>query len=134
MMFRRIGRAKDIGNWVMVVGSGAGLLLSIFNYVSSGNGIHGSAGALLVIISSALILIASLLIAFGVLRWRWLRIVVDVLLILGIIGTGFAAYMLEADWLVALMVLCLIGWLVHVFAVPAQSRRHPIGVPTEAAS
>jgi predicted ferric reductase len=133
-MFRRIGRATGIGNWVMVASSGAGLLLSTFNYVSSDNGIHGSVGALLVIISSALILIVSLLMAFGLLQWRWLRMVVDVLLILGIIGTGFAAYMLEADWLAALTVLCLTGWLIHVFPVPAQSRRHLSDVPTGAAS
>jgi hypothetical protein len=134
MMFRHIGATAGIGNWLIVVGSGAGLLLSIFNYVSTGNGIHGTAGALLVVISSALILIASVLMTFDILQWRWLRIVVDVLLILGIVGTGFAAYMLEAYWLVALMVLCLIGWLVQVFEVPVQPRRHSASVHTGAAS
>lgn len=133
-MFRHIGATAGIGNWLIVAGSGAGLLLSIFNYVSSGNGIHGTAGALLVVISSALILIVSLLMAIGALRWRWLRIVVDVLLILGIIGTGFAAYMLEAYWLVALMVLCLIGWLVQVFEAPVQPRRHPTSMHIGVAS
>jgi hypothetical protein len=60
--------------------------------------------------------------------------VVDVLLILGIVGTGFAAYMLEAYWLVALMVLCLIGWLIQVFEVLVQPRRHSVNVYTGAAS
>jgi hypothetical protein len=134
VMFRHIGATAGIGNWLIVAGSGAGLLLSICNYVSSGNGIHGTAGALLVAISSALILIVSLLMAIGALQWRWLRIVVDVLLILGIIGTGFAAYMLESYWLVALMVLCLIGWLIQVFEVLVQPRRHSVNVYTGAAS
>ena len=76
-------------------------------------------------------LVASLLMAFGVLKLRWLRTVVDVLLVLGIVGTAFAAYMLEADWLVALMAVALIGWLVHIFA--GSPRRRSVAVQTEAA-
>jgi hypothetical protein len=132
MAMMRRWTAADAGNGLMVVGSGVGLLFSLYNNFNSGNGIHGTPGALLVIVSSALVLIASLLLAFNVFRPRWLRIVVDVLLILGILGTGFAAYMLEANWLVALMVVALIGWLVHVFS--GRLRPRPVAVETEVAS
>jgi hypothetical protein len=124
--------AADFGNGLMVAGSVIGLLLSMLNYFYSGNGIHGTAGALLVIVTSALVLIASLLTAFGVLKPHWLRIVADVLLVLGIVGTGFAGYMLEANWLVALMAVALIGWLVQVFS--DYPRRPGVAMQTEAAS
>jgi hypothetical protein len=126
MAMMRRWTAAGAGNGLMVVGSGIGLLLALYNNFNSSNGIHGTAGALLVIVSSALVLIASLLLAFNVFRPRWLRIVVDALLILGILGTGFAAYMLEANWLVVLMVVALIGWLVHVFS--GRLRARPVAV------
>jgi heme A synthase len=112
-----------MGNWVMVASSAAGLALSIFNFFWPGNGIHGSGGALLVIVTAALILAAALLMALDVSASRGLRIVVDLLLFLGIVGTGFAAYMLEVDLLVALMALALVGWVIHLFGGAGKPRR-----------
>jgi hypothetical protein len=111
-----------MGKWVMVAGSATGLALSIFNFFSPGSGIHDSGGALLVIVSSALILAAALLMALDRAAPRWVRVMIEVLLFLGITGTGFAAYMLEADLLVALMALALIGWFIHRFAGPRKAR------------
>jgi hypothetical protein len=107
----------------MVAGSASGLALSTFNFFWPDNGIHGSGGALLVIVSSALILTASLVMALDLSAPRSLRILIYGLLLLGIIGTAFAAYMLEAYPLVALMVLTLIGWFVHFFAGLDEVRR-----------
>jgi len=112
-----------MGMWMMAAGSASGLALSIFNFFWPHNGIHGSGGALLVIVASTLLLGASLLMALDRPAPRFLRILIDGLLFLGIIGTGFAAYMLEAYLLVGLMVLALIGWFVHVFAGPGEARR-----------
>ena len=50
-------------------------------------------------------------------RWgpRWLLILLQVLLVLDFLGTGAAAYLLEAWFLLALDVLALIAWLAHTF-------------------
>ncbi len=38
-----------------------------------------------------------------------------ILALLGILGTGFAAWLLESNTLIALMAICLLGWLVRLF-------------------
>lgn len=122
-----LNRGFAFGIWLLAVASLLGFVDAIFNYFWTGNGIHGTAGALLVIVSTALLTIASGLIALGLLRWRWLIVLFDVLLILGILGTGLAAYLLEAWVLLGLMVAALVGWLAHIF-MPSRTIR------TEAAS
>lgn len=112
--------AAAAGNWLIAAAAVAGLAVSIFNYLQP-DGIGGIGGALLVIASSALILAASAVRAL--LTQPWLQISIGVLLFLGIIGTGLAAYMLEAWLLLALMALAMIGWLIHVFASEPLTRR-----------
>ena len=89
------------------------LLDSLFNYFWTGNGIHGSEGALLVVVSTLL-----LVLAVGVVlnRWGpgWLRLILEILTVLDFLGTGLAAYFLEAWILLALVVLAAIAWLIHV--------------------
>ena len=123
---RTIG-VPGAGDRIMAACSAAGLAISIFDYLQP-DGIGGSAGALLVIVSSALILAASAV--RGLLAARWLQITIRILLLLGVLGTGFAAYMLEAWLLLALMALAMIGWLVSVFADGSCAARpaHNTGV------
>lgn len=107
---------RTFGRWLLAAAMAAGLCVAAFNYLSTGNGIDHTAGALLVIVSSVLLLGASLL--FG-LRWvgaRWLAVILDILILLGLIGTAAAAYFLEADLLLVLMILGLCAWLVAVLA------------------
>ncbi len=117
------GIATRVGDWVMVVGSLAGLAVAVLDDVTPDNGIAGSGGVILVIVSSALLLAASLILALALVGRRSLRATIDVLLCLGIIGTGFAAYMLEADFLLAAMVLAFVGWVAHLFAAPRAAHR-----------
>jgi quinoprotein glucose dehydrogenase len=90
------------------------LLDSLFNYVWTGNGIHGTEGALLVIVSTLLMAVA---IAIVLGKWgpRWLHVLLEVLIVLDFIGTGAAAYLLQAWFLLALVVLAFIAWLAHTF-------------------
>ena len=108
------GRISDYGGWLLLLGSLIGLGAALFDYFWTGNGIHGTAGALLVIVTNALIVLAS----GALLRWpempRWLRAILLFLVLVDICGTGFAAYMLEAWWHVGAMALALIGWIVRV--------------------
>lgn len=100
------------------------LLDSLFNYVWQSNGIHGTEGALLVVISTLLMAIAGAVVAA---RWAsgWLRVVLEILIFLDLLGTGVAAYFLNAWILVGLDVLALVAFLIHVFRpavrVPAAS-------------
>jgi hypothetical protein len=116
-----------VGIWVLAVVSLLGLIDAIYDYVAPNNGIHGTEGALLVVVSTALMLIAAALIAFGVLRGGW-RVLFEVLIFLDILGTGTAAYFLEAYILVGLMVVALIAWLVQIGAPAAPARLRTVEV------
>jgi len=99
----------------LVAVSGLGLAASVAYYFLPEDGIDGSLGVAIVIASTALMLIASAAIAVGLTR-GWVKRVLAALILLDVIGTGFAAYMLEASVLIALMALALIVWLYAVLA------------------
>lgn len=99
------------------------LLDSIFNYFWSGNGIHGTEGALLVVGSTLLMLIAAALIATDRVH-GWVRVVLEVLLVLDFVGTGLAAYLLEAWVLLVLDILAVAAWVVHALR-PARREVTP---------
>ena len=111
---------RAVGIWVLGIATALGLIDAIFNYLWTGNGIHGSAGAGLVVIATALQLIATLLIYVGVLRGRW-RTLFEVLICLDLIGTAIAAFFLEAWILLVLTIIAAIGWLMHVIRRPASN-------------
>ncbi|MDQ6684471.1 MAG: hypothetical protein M3Z16_05025, partial [Pseudomonadota bacterium] len=81
------------GSWLVLLAALIGLGIALFNYLWSDNGIHGTGGALLVVAST----VVMLLVAGALLRWatsmpRWLRAALLFLLLVDIVGTGFAAY------------------------------------------
>jgi hypothetical protein len=129
----RPSAVADFGVWLLALAAAAGLVLSLVNYFMD-EGIGYSAGALLVVVSTFLVLVAALLLALEMVGARWLRIVFDVLLFLGIVGTGLAAWFLDAGPLIAFMIAALIGWLAYVLAGSGPGAR-PLAVqPAEAAS
>lgn len=104
-------RSPGIGLWLLVTASVLALALSLFNYFWTGNGIHGSPGALLVVISSALMLAAAIFLHVAPLIASWLRGTLLTLLALDVVGTAMAAYMLESYLLLSAMAVALIGWI-----------------------
>ena len=90
--------------------------IALFNFFWTGNGIHGTAGALLVVISSALMLLAAGAMVIWPVMPRWLRGLLLVLILLDIVGTGIAAYMLEAYWLVGAVAAALVCFVIHLVA------------------
>lgn len=110
---------KRIGALLIIVGSLLGLLISIYNYFSPAGFLSplsdtaGSAGALLVIGSTALMLIAGLVLLSG--RFNVLAIVAIAGVLLDILGTGFAAMLLQSPPLLVAMAVAGIGWLLWVF-------------------
>ncbi len=98
---------------------------AVFNYFWTGNGIHGSGGALLVVISTALLALASCAVLYEA-GPRPLRILLEALILLAFLGTAAAAYLLEAWILLALTLLAAVCWLAH------YARRSPIPLPIQA--
>jgi len=109
---------------ILVLAGAAALGISIFNYFRTDNGIHGSAGALLVIISSFLMVISAAALALAAEMNPALRGALVVLILLDILGTGLAAYMLEENWLVGAMAVALMGWVVRLVSnrTPGDAR------------
>lgn len=110
---------RRFGLWLLIVATVLALVDAIYNYYSPANGIHGTEGALLVIISTVLQLIAALLIAGRWLR-GWVWGLFEILILLDLAGTALAAYLLEAWVLLALTAIGFIGWLVHLFEAAAR--------------
>ena len=107
---RASGRPLTLPWGAVLLFSVLGFLDAIFNYFWTGNGIHGSEGALLVVASTLLMAVAAALIGLGLVR-GWLRALLTVLLVLDFVGTGAAAYFLEAWILLGLDVIAAIVWL-----------------------
>ena len=101
------------GAWLIAIAALVGLGLALYGYLTPNDGISFTPGALLVVVSSALILAASVLLGLNVVP-GWAVIVLNVLLLLGLLGTAFAAWFLQTYLLVALMIVGLIGWVVHL--------------------
>jgi len=110
---------SDTAMWGVSLLALLALIDSIFNYISTGNGIHGTEGALLVIVSTLLLAIAAGVVAAGWVRGS-VRIIVEILIVLDILGTAAAADLLEAWILLALIALAAVAWIVHLVR-PAPS-------------
>ena len=102
------------GAWLVAASAAGGLVAALIDYFWRGDGIAYTPGVLLVIASSVLLLAASLLLATRVLRSEF-AVAFVVLAGLDILGTGFAAWMLEANWLLGMMTLAAVGWIINVF-------------------
>jgi hypothetical protein len=119
--------SRDYGASLLAVSGAAGLGISLANDFSRSSTIGHTDGALLVTVSTGLILAAALVIvalsAFFDSRPTWLRILLDILLVLGLVGTALAAYFLETNLLILFMAVGLIGWFAHVL-LHSVSRSH----------
>lgn len=108
----------------LVLGFGAliGLIAALADYFMKASGVAYSPGALLVVLSSLALLIAAAILASAWGRHGWVSVTLLVLSALGIIGTAFAAYLLESMWLEVGMVVCFLGWVGQAFwRRPARS-------------
>lgn len=112
------------GDCILLVGAATGLAVSVVNYFLPHNGIDHSWGALLVVVSSGIVLAAALVLT--VLRpvTLYLRVALSVgVTLLGLLGTTAAAYFLESKWLLGAMALALVGWLLRVTMARTDTRR-----------
>jgi len=97
------------GLWLLVIAALISFIILLIEYFVPHGTIAHSWGALLVVISTALMVIAGALIALKAVP-HWLAVLFEILIILDIIGTGICAWFLETPVVLALMVVALIGW------------------------
>lgn len=94
----------------------AAVVAAAFAVFNQGNGIAYSGGAYLVLASSFLFLIAAFVVLLLSAGLRWLRGVLLFLILLDLLGTGLAAYFLEAGALLIVMALAFLAWLFYVLS------------------
>lgn len=109
-----IDRRSDAGAWMITLSALIGFFVAIYNYNASDNGISGTPGALLVVASTIALIVAGFILGRDM-GGRILHVILAFLALLGILGTGFAAWLLESNVLIVLMALCLTGWLIRLF-------------------
>ncbi|MCE8018860.1 hypothetical protein HOP51_01830 [Halomonas sp. MCCC 1A11036] len=111
------------GAWLLLATSLISLILAAAATFNEGNGIAYTPGTYLVLASTTLMLLGSLLLALARGMPRWLDGLLTFLLLLDLLGTAMAAYLLQAEWLLACMGVGLVAWLIHVIADPATGKR-----------
>jgi len=115
MTINASGRSLTIPWGAVVLISVLAFADALFNYFWTGNGIHGTEGALLVVVSTLLMAVAAWLTGAHIVH-DWLRTLLVALLVLDFIGTGLAAYLLEAWILLALDIAATVAWFATLAA------------------
>jgi hypothetical protein len=100
------------GQGLIAVTALIGLVITFVAYFLPHGTIAHQWGTLIVLVSTALMVMAALLILFQPMP-GWLVTTFRVLIILDILCTGICAYFLEFYTLLALMAVALIGWLIQ---------------------
>jgi hypothetical protein len=101
------------GARLLAIAAGVGFVICLVDYFTPHGTIAHTWGAFLVLISTLLMLGASLWIAFGAMP-RGPYITFEVLIVLDILGTAVCAYFLETPALLVFMVIALVGWIWHL--------------------
>jgi len=86
-----------------------GAIVSLVNYFAETSGIDGTGGALLVIITTLLILVLGWLLR----RPHGASALLSALCLILLLGTAFAAWLLNSPTLLALMAIGCVGWLLR---------------------
>ncbi|MFC0267193.1 hypothetical protein [Kushneria aurantia] len=100
------------GALVLLVASLAGVALALYAYLAPLTGVTGTLGALIVILTCALLAIMAL--ALMAVKARAGRNLLRALILIVLAGTAFAALLLHEWWLVAAMVLGLVGLIIDM--------------------
>lgn len=107
------------GAGLVALGAAVGAGLALYNYLAPMTGVTGTPGALLVVVSSLLLLAAGVVIwlvsrGFG----YWL---LEVLGFAGVVGTFVAAWFLHEWWLMAAMGVVFVGLVLSLFRRSARA-------------
>ncbi len=115
-------RSTSYGGWLLVAASMFGLASALYYYMAPMTGVAYSPGAALVLVSTALLFAGALVMLLDHDKPLWLLGFLYVAMFLDILGTGLAAYFLDANWLLGAMVAALIGWCIRAFFDPSDEQ------------
>ena len=114
------GFMRHDGGLMIAFGAGIGCLVSIWNFfapvamLAPTTDVAGTPGAAVAIAATAILCLAGMVLA-GTAAGGGLTLFLMIGALVGILGTGLAAWFLESDLLLALMLVCLVGWVLRVF-------------------
>jgi len=103
-----------VGASLLCSGAILGTAVSVANYFSPDSGIAGTPGAILVIVSTLILLVFGLIMRSDV-RGFGFRVFIAGSALFNILGTAFAGHLLNSETLAVLMMVSLAGWLIHLF-------------------
>ncbi len=107
------------GGLLMALGAGLGLLVAIWGFLmptqllAPTSATAWTIGAAVSVAATAVLFVAGLVLA-GTAAPRGLNAFLLIGSLIGILGTALAGCLLESQLLVALMAVCLVGWLLRV--------------------
>ena len=113
--------AREAGDLILAAGAAVALCVALFNYFKPHNGIDGSWGALLVVASTGVVLLASFALALLVEKPSWRRVLLSGAILVGLTGTVAAAYFIESVALVVAMAVAFVGWTIRLYFAPNAS-------------
>ncbi|RKR07195.1 hypothetical protein C7446_0003 [Kushneria sinocarnis] len=105
-------RSQGLGAIVLFAASLVGLAVALYAYFTPLTGVTGTLGAQVVILVTAVLAVAALVLA--AVKNRGLRIVLRVLILLALGGTFVASLLLHQWWISAAMVVGLIGLILDM--------------------
>lgn len=108
-------KTVKVGASLLCAGALVGAVVSIANFLSPDSGIAGTPGAILVIVSTVILLSFGLIMRADRMRSRGWRIFIAASALFDIVGTAFAGHLLNSQVLVAMMMVALAGWLLNWF-------------------
>ncbi|WP_018697694.1 hypothetical protein [Amorphus coralli] len=122
-MTARSEKTGYYGAWLLCIAALAALIIAVFDTVNAGNGIAFTPGAYLVVATTALLLIGSIGLLISTSLPRWMTVILSILVLLDILGTGFAAWLLQAPALLAAVSAAGLGWLIYIVIDPSREHR-----------
>lgn len=108
--------SSTYGAWLVIIAAIVGFLVSLVAYFTPHGPIANSWGALLVLVSTALMLVALFLISRVAIP-RWFFGLLEVLIVIDILCTGVCTYFLEAHVLLFFMAVALLGCILYAWRV-----------------
>ena len=116
-------KAGAYGAWLLCLAALVAVVVAVINAFNAGNGIAFTAGSYLVVATSVLLLIGGTVLLYGASLPRWVTVVFAILVLLDILGTGFAGWLLEAHVFFGAIVAAGLGWLIYIVIDPAREHR-----------
>ena len=109
------------GPLLLILGAAAGLIITLYYFISPLTGVNGTIGAGLVVFSTGIMLVAALI--HPLLPAGMFRATVKFLILVDIVCTIAAGYFLHEWFLIAFMVVALAGAIMDSVLGPLEGNR-----------